>query len=276
MEYIIKSNNILLKQEDFSLSETLDCGQAFRWTEIKDENGYCGFSGSNFLKITKEKDHFVLHNTTEEQFQSVWLEYFDFGTDYSELKRRFSEDETLKKACDFAGGIRLLKQNSWEALCSFIISQNNNIPRIKGIIERLCVAFGEETENGFTFPTAERLADFSAEELSPLRAGFRARYICDASKKISSHEIVLEEVSKLPLENAKKELMKICGVGTKVADCALLYGMYRIEAFPVDVWIKRVMAEYYPNGLPECVKGAEGIAQQYLFHYIRNLKKMNF
>lgn len=272
MEYLIKNKDIWLKQADFSLAETLDCGQSFRWTEIAGDNGYTGFSGSNFLKITENKDYFILHNTSEDKFHSTWLNYFDLNTDYCELKDKYSEDETLKKACEFAGGIRLLRQDSWEALCSFIISQNNNIPRIKGIVSRLCESLGEKTSNGYTFPTAEKIAKSCIDVLSPCRAGFRARYIYDAATKVSSGEINLSEISKLPLADAKAELMKICGVGTKVADCALLYGMYRIEAFPRDVWIKRVLETYYPNGLPDCVKGSEGIAQQYLFHYIRNLK----
>lgn len=272
MEYIKKGQDIWLKQADFSLCETLDCGQAFRWTKIDDVNGYEGFSGSNYLKITQEKDYFILHNKNEEEFNSIWADYFDLNTDYSILKKQFSADETLNKACEFASGIRLLRQNKWEALCSFIISQNNNIPRIKGIINRLCEAYGEKTEFGYTFPSAQKIAGMTVEDLAPIRAGFRARYIHDAATKVSSGELDLDEISMLPLDEAKKELMKICGVGVKVADCALLYGMYRIEAFPVDVWIKRVLLEYYPTGLPECIVGSEGIAQQYLFHYIRNLK----
>jgi len=273
MKYLVKNNDIWLWQTDFSLSETLDCGQAFRWVKIENEDGYQGFSDSNFLKITKDSDNdcFVFHNTSEGDFLNIWVEYFDLNTDYRVLKDRFSQDETLKKACEFAGGIRLLKQNSWEALCSFIISQNNNIPRIKGIVSRLCEAMGDETENGFTFPSAKTIADLCVDDLCPCRAGFRSRYIFDAATKVASGEIDLEQISKMPLDEAKKELMKICGVGTKVADCALLYGMYRVDAFPIDVWIKRVMGEYYPNGLPTCTKGVEGIAQQYLFHYIRNL-----
>ena len=270
MDYLKKDNNIYLSQLDFSLSETLDCGQAFRWKCI-DENKYQGFSAINPLTISQQGDYFVFHNTSEEDFLNIWFDYFDFSTDYNKLKNKFSEDETLKKACNFAPGIRLLKQDKWEALCSFIISQNNNILRIKGIVSRLCEAFGDGKAFGYTFPTAQKIATLSAEDLAPLRAGFRARYIIDAAKKVADGEVDLESVSKLPIEDARKELMKICGVGIKVADCTLLYGMNRLEFFPVDVWIKRVLQQYYPFGLPECIKGYEGIAQQYLFHYIRNL-----
>lgn len=270
MNYKYENNNIYLNQPDFSLDETLDCGQAFRWTKISD-NTYQGFSADKPLKIGEENGTIVLYNTSEDEFLDYWCNYFDLATDYGRLKELFSQDETLKKACDFAPGIRLLKQNKWEALCSFIISQNNNIPRIKGIVERLCENFGDKKDLGYTFPSAETLSKLSVEDLQPLRAGFRARYILDAAKKVASGEIDLEVVSKLPLDEARTELMKICGVGVKVADCALLYGMYRLEFFPVDVWIRRVLDQYYPVGLPEYIKGFEGIAQQYLFHYIRNL-----
>ena len=273
MEYIEKNNDIYIISKDFCLSETLDCGQAFRWKQLCDEDGFEGFSGSNYLKILNDKEYIVLKNTTREQFENYWIEYFDLNTDYSQLKSQYSSDETLKNACEYAPGIRLLKQDKWEALCCFIISQNNNIPRIKGIVERLCENYGQKTDNGYTFPSAKTIASKSVEDLAPLRAGFRARYIPDAATKVSSGEVDLEKISTMPYDEAKAELMKIVGVGVKVADCTLLYGMYRTESFPVDVWIKRVLEKYYPNGLPKCIKGSEGIAQQYLFHYIRNLEK---
>ncbi|MEG0615619.1 MAG: DNA glycosylase, partial [Oscillospiraceae bacterium] len=182
MDFIRRNNDIYLLQGDFELGETLDCGQAFRWEKITD--GYDGFFLDRHLTVTKKDDFFIFHDTSEEDFIKIWAEYFDLNTDYRELKRVFSEDETLKKACEFAGGIRLLKQDKWEALCSFIISQNNNIPRIKGIISRLC-----EAENGF--PTAEKLAAKTADDLGYLRSGFRAKYIIDAAKKTAFGEVSL-------------------------------------------------------------------------------------
>ena len=181
-----------------------------------------------------------------------------------QLKKQFSEDETLAKACKFAGGIRLLRQNSWECLISFIISQNNNIPRIKGIIERLCGNYDGR------FPDASELAKETSESLSYLRSGFRAKYISDAADAVNSGRMNLSEISELPIETARTSLKTIKGVGPKVAECVLLFGMYRTEAFPIDVWIRRVLAEYYPNGFPEYIVENAGIAQQYLFHYIRN------
>lgn len=262
MDYCCKNSEIRLFQPDFNLDETLDCGQAFRWEKINSST-YKGCFLNTPLTISDENGMFVFHDTTEQVFLKVWAEYFDLYTDYGELKRRFSSDPTLKKACDYAKGIRLLRQDKWEALCSFIISQNNNIPRIKGIINKLCEHYGG-------FPTYSQLAEETPESLSFLRAGFRSKYLVDAASRLNSGELDLEEISKSDIATARKQLMTIKGVGPKVAECALLYGMYRTEAFPVDVWINRVMEKYYPNGLPDCVKGVEGIAQQYLFHYIRN------
>lgn len=211
-------------------------------------------------------NRYNLNNTSEEDFLNVWADYFDLSTDYGAVKIRLSADETLRKACEFAGGIRLLKQDKWECLCSFIISQNNNIPRIKGIISRLCLHYGH-------FPSPSELASETVESLGFLRSGFRAKYLIDAAEKTADGSLELEAIPDMTIENARKRLMTIKGVGPKVAECVLLFGMYKTEAFPIDVWIKRVMDNYYPEGLPDEAKGIEGIAQQYLFHYIRNLEK---
>ncbi len=263
MDYSIDGNDIILKQPDFDLDDTLDCGQAFRWEKIG-EKSYKGAFLNKPLVISSEaeKGVFRLHDTTCEDMERVWADYFDLSTDYGELKRQFSEDETLAKACDYAGGIRILRQDKWEALSSFIISQNNNIPRIKGIIGRLC-------EHYKGYPAYSDMAEETAGSLGFLRAGFRAKYLVDAVSRISSGEIDLEAISGMDISDARKTLQTIKGVGPKVAECALLFGFYRLEAFPVDVWVKRVMANWYPNGLPKCTKGCEGVAQQYLFHYIR-------
>ncbi len=269
MDYTVKNNDIIVSESDLDLDETLDCGQAFRWKKI-DSDYDCTYEGyfiNDYLKVSQtKKGEFIFHDTDENTFINKWLDYFDFSTDYSELKRQFSEDETLSKACKFAGGIRLLKQNSWECLISFIISQNNNIPRIKGIIDRLCENYGGE------FPAPHQLAEETPDSLSYLRSGFRAKYIADAAHRTAEGTTDLAAIAKMPIDEARTELKKILGVGPKVAECVLLFGMYRTEAFPIDVWIKRVLAEYYPDGFPSFAAQNAGIAQQYLFHYIRNLK----
>lgn len=268
MDYIVKGKDIIVSENDLDLDETLDCGQAFRWKKIPSDY-VCTYTGAfvnDRLTVSQiEKGKFIFHNIDESSFINKWVSYFDFDTDYSELKRRFSDDETLSKACNYAGGIRLLKQNSWECLISFIISQNNNIPRIKGIIDRLC-----EHYNG-VFPTVEMLSKENEGSLAYLRSGFRAKYIEDAANKVSSKCIDLDKIAKMPIDDARKALKSIKGVGPKVAECVLLFGMYRTEAFPIDVWIKRVLAQYYPDGFPEFVQENAGIAQQYLFHYIRSI-----
>ncbi len=263
MDYSKTQGGIVVCQKDFNIPQTLDCGQSFRWT-VRPDGSADGYFLNRYLDIScTGEDTFLLKNVSEDEFLNVWKDYFDFDTDYGELKRRFSEDRILSEACSFAGGIRILRQDPWEMLCSFIISQNNNIPRIKGIIGRLCERYGG-------FPDALSLSAETPESLAYLRSGFRAKYIADAAAKTASGETDLAAVSAMPYEDARKELMKIKGVGPKVADCVLLFGMHRMEAYPVDIWIKRVLATFYPDGMPDCTRGFEGAAQQYLFHYIRS------
>lgn len=271
LKLIKEGKNIILKdQECFNIGLSLDCGQAFRWRE-NEENVWCGIVKNKYLKLKQlDESTVVFYNTTEEEFREIWTEYFDLERDYFSILSNYDEFNLIS-ACKKYNGIRILKQDEWEAICSFIISQNNNIPRIKGIIERLCESFGEKIEGGYTFPSANVIAEKTVEELSVLRAGFRAKYILDAAKKISSKEVDIEKIKQMEFNDAKSELLKIKGVGEKVADCSLLYGFGRIEAFPQDVWVKRIVSELYPEGLPECIKGSEGIAQQYLFHWRRNL-----
>ena len=268
MDYSVKGRDIYVSEPDLDIDETLDCGQAFRWKKT-DSDYNCTYEGNflnEHLRVSQVKrGEFIFHDTSENDFISKWINYFDFETDYTELKKLFSEDETLSKACAFAGGIRLLRQDSWECLISFIISQNNNIPRIKGIIDRLCDHYGG------SFPDVNQLSGEDADSLGYLRSGFRAKYIADAASRVSRGETDLSAIAEMPIDQARTELKKILGVGPKVAECVLLFGMHRTEAFPVDVWIKRVLAEYYPDGFPEFARENAGIAQQYLFHYIRNL-----
>ncbi len=269
-----QENGIILENiECFNVELSLFCGQAFRW--IKNEDGsFTGTVKGRVLNISQNDCQIILKNTTKEEFENIWIDYFDLERDYADICKRFESDTHLKNAKDEYYGIRVLNQEPWEALCSFIISQNNNIPRISGIIKRLCENFGEKIdEENYSFPSYERLRDVTVEELGVLRAGFRAKYIADAVKKLNSEEISLKEIKKMPIEQARQELMKIKGVGAKVAECTLLYGFGKKEAFPVDVWVKRIMSELYPEGLPECTKNVEGIAQQYLFHWRRNLKE---
>lgn len=246
------------------LAQTLDCGQCFRW-ELQPDGSWKGGTGGKFLHITVENFPQVLRD-------GCWAEYFDMGTDYEKIRRDLCEnDEMLRKAAEFAPEIRILRQDPWEALCSFIISQCNNIKRIKGIVARLCGAYGEPEGAGWhAFPKPEALACRSKEDLLRLGCGYRAGYLIDASRRVAAGSLDLSALRELPLGEAREKLMEIEGVGPKVADCALLYGLHRLDAFPVDVWMKRAMDRLFPGRAPADFGPYAGIAQQYIFHYSRN------
>ena len=271
MKYTVRENDIILKDFDcLDLRNTLLCGQAFRWREAE-KGTFTGTVKGTTLVIEQKSNEIVFRNTSEEIFKSLWVPYFDLERDYKVITDGFRSDKYISAALDEFYGIRILHQEPWEALCSFIISQNNNIPRICGIIGRLCERFGTATEGGdYSFPDAEAMSRLTEADLSVLRAGFRNKYLLDAAQKVSSGEISLDAIYEMPIGDARTELMKIKGVGPKVAECTLLYGFGRLDAFPIDVWVKRIMAEMYSDGLPSCTKNYEGIAQQYLFHWRRN------
>ena len=271
MEYKILNNDIILTNvKNFDLNETFNCGQCFRWNE-KSENDFIGVAKDKVLEIIKNENNIILKDVSEKEFKEIWFNYFDLGLDYDIPKKQISKlHPILKKASEFAPGIRILQQEPWEALCSFIISQNNNIPRIKGIVERLCANFGKRIKaNYFTFPKAEVIANLTEDDLLCIRSGFRAKYILDAARKVSSNEINLSGIKEMPISEARAELMKIKGVGPKVADCALLYGLHMLEAFPIDTWMSKAMKEFFPDLTREDFGEYAGIAQQYVFHYIR-------
>ena len=270
MEYIKTNRGIEIRiGKCFDLKNTFECGQCFRWNENTD-GSYSGIVGDKYTTVFRDGEFIVIANADENDYQTIWKRYFDLNVCYDDIKRELiSLDDRLKCAADSIDGIRILNQNPWETLCSFIISQNNNIPRIKGIVERLCENFGDKIPNGYTFPSAEKIAALDIDDLAPLKAGFRARYITDAAKKVSSGEVNLESMRDKPIEDCRKELMKITGVGEKVAECTLLYGLHRLEAFPIDVWMKKALSTLFSGVSPENLGQYAGIAQQYIFHYSR-------
>jgi N-glycosylase/DNA lyase len=243
--------------DSFDLEQTLDCGQAFRWNKI-DENTYGGYFSDNYLEIKQDKTKFTLLNATEFDYNKIWYNYFDLDTNYNCIKATLSSDETLRKAVNFAGGIRLLRQDKWETLVSFIVSQNNNIKRIKGILQNMSDYFKH-------FPSPTEIYE---TDLAPFRLGFRDKYLKDAAKKILDGEVKLNE------QTTAEDLKKIKGVGDKVAACVMLYGFYDTTAFPVDVWIKKALKEYYPEDFPKEFFSIQGIAQLYLFNYVRQLQNV--
>lgn len=263
------ADTVISGVKNFCLDDILDCGQCFRWDKL-DEGLWRGIVAGKCRTIRQEGQTLTFYNVSVGEFDSVWYGYFDFARDYTEVKRVLSQDAAMRRAIEFTPGMRVLRQEPWEALCSFILSQNNNIKRIRGLVLRLCESFGEPCDGGFAFPPPERLASLSVEDLSPVRCGFRAGYILDAAKRVSSGEIDLPSLYSMELAQASGELQKIRGVGPKVAACALLYGLGHADSLPVDVWIDRAMNTFYPNGIPEEISGVAGLGQQFLFHYIRN------
>lgn len=269
-DIIFEKDKIYIKNTScFDLDQTLDCGQAFRWSKNND-GVWSGIAYGKHITVFKKDDSIIIEGANQNDFENIWYNYFDLDRDYGKIISYVSQNDTVAKAAKFSGGIRLLNQEPWEALCSFIISQNNNIPRIKGIVERLCENFGKKIDGGYTFPSAETIAELSLEDLAIIRSGFRAKYILDAAQKISSGKIDLEALKTIDYDTARSILMTIKGVGPKVADCVLLYGLEHKNAFPRDVWINRALDQLFDGNIPDSVGEYGGIVQQYIFHYIRN------
>ena len=290
----------------YSLDDTFLCGQCFRYEEIKRENGYVEYftvTGDTLVFVgQKEKGELIFYGIDEETFDKVVRPYFDLDTDYRKIKgeilKNFST-EFLSLAADSAEGIAILRQEPWETICSFIISQNNNIPRIRKIVREISSAYGVNlalqksiktcpiSKNAekpceekckacgrcYTFPSAEKILK-NPELLLPSKPGFRYKYILDAAEKIVSGEVDIDKIKKASSYDVTvAELSKILGVGLKVASCAALFGFYNLDAFPIDVWMKRAIDEHFGGQLDHTKFGKyAGVAQQYIFHYIRNLK----
>ncbi|MBR5427589.1 MAG: DNA-3-methyladenine glycosylase 2 family protein [Clostridia bacterium] len=265
-----KNSFILSDFGEINLSLTLDCGQAFRW-RLQPDLFWRGVAFGREVEVAESPDGLILRGATQEDIERIWIDYFDLRRDYDGIVKTLSRDDVFRGAYEKYGCVRILNQEPWEALCTFILSSCNNIPRIRSLAERLCEHFGDKTETSRTFPSAEKIASLPPGSLDILRAGYRASFIEDAAAVVASGEVSLEKIRELPLPDAEYELMKIRGVGKKVADCALLFGMGRIDCFPVDRHIRRITGELYPEGLPACFDGFGGLAQQYLFCLARNI-----
>lgn len=251
----------MLKTEDLNLKDTLSSGQCFRFSN-REENWTvtCGVAG-NVKTLTVSQNR-----VCDIENDAFFSHYFDLENDYSEMKKDFAKiSPVLSAAVSYAPGIRILNQDSWEALCSFVVSQNNNIKRIMGIISRMCSKF---TENG-GFPTADTLAGASEQSLKDIGLGFRASYIINTATAVADGTLNLEYLKTCKIDEGRRLLMSIKGIGPKVADCALLFGCHRLDCFPMDVWMKRVMSIYFPGQDYTIFGPYAGVAQQYLFHWIR-------
>ena len=284
---IEKNNKIIIKNmKDFHPKHIFECGQAFRW-QVEEDGSYTAVHGGKVLNVKKEGEDVVFSNTNISDFYDIWYDYFDLSRDYGNIKDELSKDPILKEAIKFGEGIRILNQDPFETTISFIISANNQIPRIKRSIELISQYYGKPigSYNGkkyYTFPSSEVLAKAKEEELEKnCKVGYRAKYIINTSNMINNKEVELDELFKLPTEEAKEILMKLPGVGPKVSNCILLFSLNKNEAFPVDVWVKRVMEHFYfkeDTSNKKIATYAEdkfgnlgGFAQQYLFYYAREL-----
>lgn len=273
--------------KDFNTDHIFDCGQCFRW--IKQADGsYIGPAMDRVVRVSYNEGTLTIDNSSEEDFNVIWKSYFDLERDYGSIKSKlFAGNDAMKTAGEYGYGIRILNQDFWETVVSFIISQNNNIPRIKGCIESLCENFGEyigeyEGKKYYSVPTPQKLASLSAEDLAPCRLGYRAPYLIKMAAQFiekGGPEAVKREL--LAEADPIQALQQFCGIGPKVASCISLFGLGRFDSFPIDVWMRRVMNRIYgidEKDIKSMKKYAEehfgeygGIAQQYLFYYIRSL-----
>lgn len=283
MEYIIED------VKDFNTDHIFDCGQCFRW-QRQEDGSYIGPAMGRVVKISYADGQLIIDNCGKEDFENIWKKYLDLDTDYGLIKEKLSaEDQIMQAASEYGYGIRILRQDFWETVVSFIISQNNNIPRIKGCIESICEKFGEHAgEYGgkafFSIPSPSTLASLNSEDLAPCRLGYRAPYLVKMARQFVDRGG--PDVVEAELKNAEdpiQALQQFCGIGPKVAACISLFGLGRMDAFPIDVWMRRVMNRLYDIDEKD-VKAMKdyakkhfgengGIAQQYLFYYIRGLDK---
>ncbi len=280
---------ILENQKSFELKDIFECGQCFRWN-IQEDGSYTGVFRNNVLNVKKHKNQIIFQGVCEKDIKETVEKYFDLHRDYEEIKSKLAKiDNNMKTSIEYGKGIRILNQDLWETIISFIISANNNIPRIKGIIERLSEKYGNEIEyNGqkyYTFPSPEQLKDVTVEEYRKLGLGFRDVRLYETTKMILNKKVDLIEMKNNPnTTKVREELLSLSGVGPKVADCILLFSdLKRFEVFPIDVWVRRVMNDLYIKQEDEnkvskkqIEKIAEekfgdlaGLAQQYLFYWRR-------
>ncbi len=267
--------------DEFIPKHIFECGQCFRYKKEQDDS-YTLVAHGKVINVSLKNESIIIKNATDNDISDIWYNYFDLATDYKSIKNALKKDKHLKESLIFGNGIRILNQDLWECIISFIISANNNIPRIQGILDRFCQRYGEKinafNNTYYSFPDAEKIKEIKKEDLAFLRAGYRDSYLIDAILKVSSNEVDLQKIKNMTTNEAKSELLKIKGVGNKVADCILLFGNGRHETFPVDVWVKRSMATIYADEIGDAkicdfanfkFGKLAGYAQQYLFYYMR-------
>ncbi len=284
--YTEKQNTIIEGIEDFRLSQTLECGQCFRFYK-QDENDYVIVAYKNLLHMKQESDTLIFYDCDINSVKTIWIPYFDLDRDYAEIKRFLLEkDNLLRDSINEKYGVRILNQEFHEMLISFIISQNKQIPHIKQLVRRISEEYGEylgeiNGEKYYSFPEVEILGTITEEQFREMKTGFRAPYLADAVEKLSKNVISAVDFQGMDEDDARKKLMEIKGVGEKVANCVMLFGLGYRSAFPIDVWMKRIMETLYFQGkdtkkeliadfAKEMYGEYGGYAQQYLFCYGRD------
>lgn len=288
MKVIEKENHIILEEvSDFQVGQTLECGQCFHFDKLG-KNEYVVAARNRLLRIKQTEDKVILYHTSLAEYHTIWKDYFDLERDYGEIKQRLLEkDEILKEAIQTKNGIRILNQEFFETMISFIISQNKQIPHIKQIVGEISRRYGEllgeiDGKEYYSFPDAERLSLVTEEEFRDCKSGFRAPYLVDACKKVKEGVLKEEMLRELNSSEALTKLLEVKGIGEKVGNCVLLFGLSKREAFPVDVWVKRIMEHlYFHKETPketimkfakEHFESYGGYAQQYLFYFARDTK----
>ena len=288
MKLYEKDNLVILEDvENFDAKAIFTCGQAFRWYEEKN-GSFTTVHLGRVLNVLNEDDKVIFKGTNLEEFNEIWIDYFDLNTDYQSIRKSLANNKILANAMEYGKGIRILNQNHFEMLISFIISANNMIPRIRKSIEVISMRYGkficqDENRKYYSFPTVDELSKATVEELREFaKVGFRDKRIFDTVNMIKNENIDLDGFENLETDNLREELLRFSGVGNKVADCIMLFSYKRGEVFPVDVWIKRVMEELFikeDTPVKKISKEADrifgkyaGYAQQYLFYYGREEK----
>ena len=280
------SNKIILEDvKDFNISHIFDCGQCFRWNREEDGT-YTGVVGNKVINVSQDGTNVVFNNVDIKDYEYLIKNYFDLETDYAQIKNLVNTDDIMSKAIMFGYGIRILNQDEWETMISFMISANNRIPMIKKVIENLSASFGSfigiyRGKDYYAFPTAEQLSNASLEKIKECKAGFRSPRIKEAANRFLQEKDIIYNIKNTSYEEGLNYLKTYCGIGDKVANCVLLFSMRQFDTFPVDVWVRRVMQELYVDKKTndkEIRKFAEdkfgklsGYAQQYLFYYAREM-----
>ena len=263
---------ITVELEHFSLDKICDSGQCFRMKKLGDGH-FSMVAGDQYLEM-RQNGGVVDFYCSQEEFICYWVLYFDLDTDYETYMNAANpRDKYLGAAIKAGDGIRILRQDLWEMIVTFLISQQNNIKRIRKCIETICRKYGERKVSPmgveyYAFPTVEALSQVTEEDLRGCGLGYRAKYIAVTARTIASGEISLEKIYDMRYHQAKKELMKLCGVGEKVAECICLFALHHMDAFPIDTHIRQVMDVHYKRGFPNRrYHGLRGIMQQYIFYY---------